>query len=448
MISGAENFSPGRTVAEKPDGPIYPAYVLASLTAVYSLNLVDRGLVALFLQPIKEDLRLSDTQLGMMTGIAFALFYATLGLPIARWADRGNRVTITAFSIGLWGLAMMTCTLIGNFAQMLAFRVAAAIGEAGCKPPSYSLLGDYFPGSESRTRAMSVYWLANPLSSLCAFVVGGWLSTYLGWRLTFAVMGLPALLLAILVKTTIREPRTLSDPTTPAAASIPYRAVMRTIWRVPSCRNVTIGFILLATQIYGLATWNGAFLIRSHGMAVSELGLWLGLISSLGGIVGTLLGGHLAVRFFGGDDRGQLRMSAIGIALTIPCYMLFTLVPDRTGALVALLMQVVLSSLYFGPVFALLQRLVPDEMRATSLAVVMLLYNLIGMGLGPQLVGLLSDALAPAFAGQSLRYALLIMSVIGLGTAWFFLRAGRTVRDDLAEMDASRRDATSAGASA
>src|SRR6266852_4948977 len=151
----------------------YKRYVLGTLTLVYTLNFMDRGLIMLLLQPIKEDLHLSDTQLGFLTGIAFALFYATLGLPIARWADRGNRATITSVAIALWGVTVMLCLFVGNFVQLVFARVAAAVGESGCMPPTYSLVGDYFPTSAERTRAMSVYMLANPLSTLGSFVVGG-----------------------------------------------------------------------------------------------------------------------------------------------------------------------------------------------------------------------------------------------------------------------------------
>src|SRR5688572_23768263 len=179
-------------VFRPPAGAVFDAhykrYALVMLTAVYMLNLVDRGLMMLLLQPIKDDLQLSDTQLGFLTGIAFGLFYAILGLPIARWADRGNRVTITSLAIGLWSLTVMACVLVGNFVQLVAARIAAAVGEAGCMPPTYSLLGDYFPGAAERTQAMSVYWMAAPLSALFTFIVGGWLNELYGWRITFFLM--------------------------------------------------------------------------------------------------------------------------------------------------------------------------------------------------------------------------------------------------------------------
>jgi len=185
----------------------YKHYVLGVLTFVYTLNYLDRNLIVLLLQPIKTDLHLSDTQLGFLTGIAFGLFYATLGLPIARWADRGNRVTITSLAIGVWGATVMSCVLVANFAQLVLARIAASVGEAGCMPPTYSLLGSYFPKPVERTRAMSVYWLASPLSALVSFAAGGILAQRFGWRVTFFLMGLPALIAAVLVKATVFEPR-------------------------------------------------------------------------------------------------------------------------------------------------------------------------------------------------------------------------------------------------
>src|SRR5258708_3803765 len=185
----------------------YRWYVLGILTLVYTLNYVDQGLMGLLLQPIKDDLHLSDTRLGFITGIAFALFYATLGLPIARWADRGNRVTITSIAIGLWGATVMLSLFVTTFFQLVFARVAAAVGESGCMPPTYSLVGDYFPAAAERTRAMSIYWLGSPVAVLVSFIVGGQLNEIYGWRTTFFLGGAPALLVAGLVKMTIREPR-------------------------------------------------------------------------------------------------------------------------------------------------------------------------------------------------------------------------------------------------
>jgi MFS family permease len=413
----------------------YKRYALAMMTAVYMLNLVDRGLMILLLQPIKEDLDLSDTQLGFLTGIAFGLFYATLGLPIARWADRGNRVTITSLAIGLWGLTVMACVLVGNFVQLLFSRIAAAVGESGCKPPTYSLVGDYFPEAGERTRAMAIYLAGNALSSLLSFIVGGWLNELYGWRITFFVMGVLGLLLAIVVKATVVEPRLKARGPQVTAVRLPrMKVVFRTLWRQRSCRHLALALILLYTMGLGLAPWYAAFMMRRHGVGTSELGLWFGLIFSVSGLAGVLSGGMLASRWFASDERAQMRMSAAAIASLVPCFVAFLTLPDKYQALVALVPIMVAFNFFLGPTYALLQRLVADEMRATMMALVMLLANLIGFGLGPQIVGILSDLLQPVFGADALRYAMLSMSFVALWAAAHFWRVGYTVKEDLSAM--------------
>jgi predicted MFS family arabinose efflux permease len=410
---------------------VYKRYVLGVLTLVCMLNFVDRGLIGLLLQPIKEDLRLSDTQLGFLTGIAFALFYATLGLPIARWSDRSNRVAITSIAIALWGATVMSCILVGSFAQLVFARVAASVGEAGCMPPTYSLVGDYFPAPAERTRAISIYMLASPLSYI-SYALGGWLNHLYGWRMTFVLAGIPGLLIAALVKMTIVEPRMDANRAYVLKTSLPSIAdVLAVLWHQSSSRHLLVGIILILTMGMGLAPWYGAFMMRSHGMGTAEVGIWLGLNLGLGGFVGVSLGGYMAVRWFPQNERGQMRLCAVMIASLAPCFTLFLLLPQKNQALIALVPLSVIFSLFVGPTFALMQRLVVDEMRATTLAVVMLLANLIGMGIGSQLVGILSDWLRPALGTNSLRYAMLAMSFVALWAAYHFWQVGQTIKEDL-----------------
>lgn len=389
--------------------------------------------MGLLLEPIKKDLNLSDTQLGFLTGIAFGLFYAVLGLPIARWADRGNRVTITSLAIGLWGVTVMSCLLVTNYTQLLCARVAAAIGEAGCKPPTLSLLGDYFPRAPDRTRAMAFWWLGAPLATLISFIVGGKLNELFGWRFAFFLMGIPGLILALLVKLTLVEPRSKSaSGQMPAAVErVSLKEVLLVLWHRRSCRHLTIALVLLLTMGFGLTPWNTAFMIRSHGMGTAELGVWMGLISSLGGFVGLLAGAYAANHWFENNEKAQMRMSALAIAGTVPCYAAFLLVPQKHTALVMLLPWTLVANLFVGPVYAVIQRLVPDSMRATIMAVIMLLYNLIGMGLGPQLVGILSDQLHPRFGTDSLRYAMLALCTLALWSAYHFWQVSLSVQKDL-----------------
>jgi len=426
----------------------YKRYVLLVLTVVYTMNYTDRVLVMLLLQPIKEDLHLSDTQLGFLTGIAFGLFYATLGLPIARWADRGNRVTITSIAIGLWGVTVAACLLVANFVQLVCARVAAAVGEAGCMPPTYSLLGDYFPEAGERTRAMAIYWVASPLAALIGFSVGGWLNELHGWRFAFFMMGLPALLVSVLVRLTIKEPRAFlqsyqitSDNHRPRLGDVP-----RMLWQQRSSRHLGAALVLLLTLAQGMNPWFAAFMIRSHGMGTAELGVWLGVLFGFGGIVGIVLGGYAAGRWFADNEQAQMRMTAISVASLVPCFVLFLLVPSKGEALLALLPLVIVFNVFLGPTFALLQRLVEDSVRATTLAVVMLLANLIGMGAGPQIIGTLSDLLAPWLGSDSLRYAMLIMSCVALWTAYHFWQVGKSVAEDLSVISRARHCNSAGGA--
>lgn len=405
------------------------------MTSVYMINQVDRQLMMVLLEPIKEDLMLSDTQLGLLTGIVFGLFYATLGVPIARWADRGNRVTITSCAIGLWGLTVMGCMFVTNYAQLVIARIAAAVGEAGGKPPMYSLLGDYFVKPAERTRALAIFSTSSSLAALVSLILGGWLNEHYGWRMTFLLMGIPGLVLAVLVKWTLREPRAeikraqSASTLQPSAASM--KTVLLTIWRQHSCRHLCIALILIYMLAMGMAPWFGAFLMRSHGMGTAELGLWLGVIFGVGGTAGSLLGGYVASHWFANDERAQMRTCALTVASLMPSFLAFLLVPEKQYALMALVPLIIGFQFFLGPTYALMQRLVGEDMRATLMAVIMLLANLIGFGVGPLIVGFLSDALRPSLAGESLRYAMLAMSLTALWAGYHFWLVGRSIRSDL-----------------
>jgi predicted MFS family arabinose efflux permease len=394
----------------------------------------------LFLQPIKEDLRLSDTQLGLLTGIAFGLFYATFGVPLARWADRGNRVTLTAVAIGLWGVTVMLCLFVTNYAQLVLCRVFAAVGESGCKPPTYSLLGDYFPETAARTRAMSIYIAGSPLSNLLSFFLGGWLNELYGWRMTFFLLGIPGLILALLVKTTIAEPRARQLRVGMGPAPPPLKAVLSTLWRRRSLRHLSMALILYYTMGLGLGPWYAAFMMRSHGMGTGQLGVWLGLIFSIAGVAGVLVGGYVTGRWFAANESGQMRLSAAMVAALVPCYIAFLTLPGSRQALFALIPLMLIFSIFLGPTYVLMQRLVADPMRATVMAVVMLLANLIGFGIGPQVVGMLSDFMTPIVGNDGLRYAMLSMSFVALWSAYHFWCVARTVAGDLATVAAELLD--------
>jgi predicted MFS family arabinose efflux permease len=427
---------PGEPAQTGSVSSAYKRYALVLLTAVYGVNLIDRGLISLLLEPIRLDLGLSDTQAGLMTGIAFGLFYVVAGLPLSRWADRGDRSLIAAGSIGLWGLTMMGFVLVGNFVQLLIGRIIVAVGEAGCKPPTYSMVGDYFPGKLERTRAMSIYWLSNPLAALIGFVAGGWLNEHFGWRMTFFIVGIPGLLLAVLVWFTLKEPRReMRARVTSPRATPPMLYAFQVMWRQPTARNLMFAMILFYMLGHGMQPWYAAFLIRSHGMNTGELGLWLGFTQGGAGIIGILLGGYIATRWLAGDERAQLRVTGFMVASLVPLLAGFLFLGEKVQALAMLMPYMLVLYFFFAPTFALFQRLVPDEVRATTLAIVMTLVHLISMGIGPQVVGILSDVLVPTFGKDSLRYAMLIVSFVAVLAGYQFWKAGRTVARDLNEVE-------------
>jgi MFS family permease len=410
----------------------YRRYALTAMTSVYMLHVVDRWLMILLLQPIKEELDLTDTQLGFVTGIAFALFSVTAGLLLSRWADRGNRAVITSFAISLWAATVMVTMFVGSYVQLVLARIAAAVGESGVKPPTFSLVGDYFPSPAERTRALSTYFSGNFLGSLLGLIVGGWLAEKYGWRVALFLVGLPGLLMAVVFWLTIVEPRVSASRTRAAAVTLPpMMIVLRTMWEQRACRHLIVALVLLYTVGSGLAPWFGAFLVRSHEMKTAELGVSLGLVFGLGGLTGVLCGGYVATRRFADDERGQMRMSAITVAALTPCLLAFLTLPHKYQALVALVPVAMAFSTFLGPTYAVMQRLVPAEMRATVVALVMVLVNLIGMGFGPQVVGILSDHLAPAVGIDSLRYAMLLMSLLAAWSGYHFWQVGHTVKEDL-----------------
>jgi MFS transporter, Spinster family, sphingosine-1-phosphate transporter len=409
----------------------YKKAMLGVLLVLAAFNYLERHSFGLLLQEIKVDLALSDTQLGFLTGIAFAVFYSIMGIPIARWADRGNRVTIIAISAALSGVALALCGIAGSFLQLLMIRVGVAIGEAGCVPPAHSLIADYFSRAE-RPRAVGIYKLGIPLSMVIGYFLAGWLNELYGWRVTFMLLGLPGLALAALAWLTLREPRRGISTTVAAVAQPSLKEVSLTLWTNATFRNMLLGYSVGSFFSTGIAQWKAAFFIRSFGLQTGELGAWFAVIWGAGGFLGTYWGGRLASRHAAHNERLQLRAMAVaysafgifsaGMYLASDYYLAFALM--GLGALAA--------GIAIGPLFATIQTLVPERMRAMSIAIVFLCANLVGLGLGPLAAGVLSDAFRPWAGEESLRYALLVLCPGFLWCAWYLWRAGETVNHDLA----------------
>jgi len=258
----------------------YKRYVLIILMLVYASNFLDRQILGILLQPIKTDLGLSDTQLGLLSGIGFALFYVTMGIPLARWADKHNRVSLLSVCIALWSAMTALSGAATNFLQLGLARIGVGIGEAGCTPAAHSIIADYFK-SEERVRAMAFYSAGASIGVFLGYLLGGWVNQFYGWRVTFFVVGAPGLLLALIVRFTLREPpRGHSENSKTAASTIPtVTEALSYLWGQNSFRHLALGTGLLTLSSYGGATWFPAFLMRSYGMSTGELGTWLALIA-------------------------------------------------------------------------------------------------------------------------------------------------------------------------
>ena len=420
----------------------YKHYMLVLLTVIGVFNYLDRNVLGLAMESIKQEFELSDGQLGLMSGFAFALFYAVAGIPIARWADRGNRNHVITLTTALWSVMIAVSGLVGNFYQLLLVRVGVAVGEAGCVPPAQSLISDYFDRAE-RPRAMSIYWMSSSLSTLVAFIGGGWLLGQVGWRVTFMIIGVTGVLLALLAKFTLREPRLAKGVSANSVAAVEVEAepevkpaslqhVVKTLWQGRAFRYLVIAFCIGYFFTTGIMVWIPAFFIRTHGMDVSELGVWLGLVVGVGGTVFTYLGGFLATRYAAKKERLQMRGVAIIFVL---CFVLFALCYVSSSKFMALVfISIVLGGviqLQFAPVYAAIQSLVEEKMRAIALALLLMFGNLIGLGLGPVAVGVLSDFLEPRFGQESLRYALLLFSPGYLWCAYYYWKAGNTIEEEI-----------------
>lgn len=416
--------------------PAYRRYALLILVLAYTSSHVDRNIVGILIEPLKADLLLSDTQLGFLSGIAFALFYATLGIPIAIFADRSNRRNIIAWSIAIWSAMTAVCGLAQNFWQLAIARIGVGIGEAGSSPPSHSMIADLYP-KEQRSSAMSIYALGVYLGIMIGFIVGGFVAEWWGWRAAFFVVGLPGILIALLVRfTMIEPPRGFADGVKPPPmGKVNIKAGFAVLWRVRTTRHVVLGVTLTALVGYGTIVWNPAFLIRSHGLTPGQVGLFLGPLMGVVGGLGAWIGGMLADKLAARDASWNAWIVGLAKLLAIPFIIAFYMVDSTFWALVVYCPAVFLGAFYLGPSFAMIQSLTPLRSRALASAIMLLVLNLVGLGLGPQLIGIVSDLVSGPFGSDSLRYALIGAAFVNIWACAHYYLAGRTIRQDLDTVD-------------
>ncbi len=413
----------------------YKGYVLLILTGVYTFNFIDRQILVILQESIKSELGLSDTQLGLMTGLTFALFYVTLGIPIARFADRSNRRNIVALSLAVWSAMTALSGLAANFTQLLLARIGVGVGEAGGSPPSHSMISDYFP-PEKRATALSVYSLGIYIGILAGYSLGGWLDQEYGWRIALMALGIPGIIYAILLLVTVKEPtKGMSDPIALKTGLAQEESTFGEVVQLLLSKKT---FVLLALACgfrtfgnYGVGNFFAPFLARVHGMDMMSIGAGLGLATGLGGMIGTFAGGFLADKFGKIDVRWYLWIAVVAEILNIiPTYV--AIFSDNTiYVLYNYFLTALFTAVYLGPCIAVTHNLVNAKMRALSSAILFLVLNLIGLGLGPLGIGWISDYLAPTYGDESLRYAFCFSFVTGAIALVLFWLAAKSYPEDL-----------------
>jgi MFS family permease len=401
-------------------------YTLGVLVLVFTSSHIDRQIVAILGQPIKEALLLSDTQLGLMSGVMFAVFYATLGMPMAMWADRNNRRNLIAFSIAVWSGMTALCGMAQNYWQLLLARIGVGVGEAGSNPPSHSIIADLY-GPTERATALAIFGTGVNLGIMLGYLIGGWVNEWLDWRWAFIIAGLPGLAIAILVRTTIKEPpRGYSEPTGPSEETDapPFWSVVRTMMGSPLLRNIIFGGTLVSFTGYALVLWVPVFLVRVHGMGTGEAGTVLALLVGAGGAMGTFAGGWLADRLAKRNPGWRAWIVVVANLVTLPLVVAAFLSEDTTSMIILYTLPAILGGVYIGPSFAIIQSSIPLRMRSVGAAINLFILNIIGLGLGPFTVGFVSDLFADSAGIDSLRYGLLAMVPISIWGVCHYWRAG------------------------
>jgi len=421
------------TASPPPVTRRYSRYVLALLSLVYVVSFIDRQILAMLIEPIKKEFGVSDTAMGFLTGFAFVIFYTVAGIPIARWADRASRKLIIAVSLTLWSAATAASGLARSFAELAVVRVLVGVGEAGGNPPAHSLISDYFP-PERRATALGVYACGVYVASAIAFLAGGWLVTHFDWRTALYAVGLPGIALAALVALTVRElPRGSSEQRAPAAESAPFREVLRFLLGRRAFLLIATGSAVQSLSGYGVIIWGPTFYARVHAMSWTDIGLSLGWIVGLAGCAGALAGGRLADRMGARDVRWYMRLPALQSVIALPFLVGFALLSSPSQSLLCFIPFYALGAMYVGPLFSMVQGLVGLRMRATAAAILLFIVNVVGLGLGPLLVGALNDHVFGAAHGPgAIRYSMLVVGLLGGLASILFWQASRHLPEELA----------------
>ena len=404
------------------------------LLVVYILNFLDRQIVAILAHPIARDLGLSDTQIGLMTGLAFALFYTGLGIPIARLADRPttNRIWVISGSLAVWSAMTALCGAAQNFVQIFLARVGVGIGEAGGTPPAHSLIAEIVP-PQRRASALSLYQLGPPLGGLIGMVLGGILADSIGWRMAFVVVGLPGIALALVVVALLRDPRASAALATIAPPQpVSFGKSFGQIFASLANRRVLAACALAAIANFGMMIWAPIYLQRSFGLSASQTGIWFGLVNGIASALGVWLGGQFGDRLMRRGKQHLLTVPAVAVALASPLLVLGLMAPQWQWAMVLFFPAILVLWLHVGPCYSAVQGLVPSTSRATASASILLMQNLFGLGLGVPAIGWLSDHYKPEWGVDSVRYVLVaVVLIVPLAAGWLLWSARKYLPDEL-----------------
>ena len=409
-------------------------YILFMVTLVYVVNYLDRQILAILLPLIKAEFGVSDSGLGLLAGPAFAVVYATLGIPLAFIADRVNRRNIIAGSMALFSLMTLVCNYATSFTHLLLARFGTGIGEAGTGPSINSIIADLYPPKQ-RATALSIYSAGLNVGLLLAFFGGGWIAQHYGWRAAFLASGLPGLALVVLFLFTVEEPRRgHSDGLADQSAAPGLLATARFLWSQRSFRFIALGTSMSSFGGYAAIAFVPSFLARSHGMKPAEIGFLLAVTTGVFGFIGTAMSGVIADRVGKVDLGRTMLVPVFATFIGVPFAPIFYLSPSLMWTILALCIPSLLGASYLGPAYSATQGLVPLRMRATAAAILLFVLNIIGLGLGPQTVGILSDLLRPSLGADSLRWALLSTLITGLAGAYCYWQASRTLQKDMARV--------------
>jgi predicted MFS family arabinose efflux permease len=412
----------------------YSNYVLAVLFVVYVFNFIDRQILSILIDPIKAELGASDTQMGFLTGFAFAVFYTVAGIPIARWADHGVRRNLIALGLTVWSAMTALSGAAQTYLHLALARIGVGVGEAAGSPPAHSLISDYFP-PEKRATAISIYNSGIHVGVMLGYLAGGWINEFFNWRVAFLVVGVPGILFALVVRFTVREPRRgMSDAPGTMPADEPrdsVKDVFRFMLSMKTFSLLSVATGIAAFSAYGFGSWVPSYLRRVHEMGSGEIGTWIGIEAGVGGAIGAIWGGKLADRWGARDKRWYLWVPALSLVAYLPFVYAFLLLDTPQLALVAYFGAITFAAMHLGPAIAITYALVKVKMRALASALLLFILNMIGLGLGPLLVGMISDALADDYGAMSIRWALGIVAASKVIAIWMFWVASKSLIQDL-----------------